>query len=72
MRGVRGGRIGMIFQEPATSLNPVMRVGDQIVEAIETHTALRGQAARAKAVDWLRRVGIPEPERRASTTIRSG
>jgi peptide/nickel transport system ATP-binding protein len=64
MRGVRGRRIGMIFQEPSTSLNPVMRVGDQIVEAIETHTPLRGAAARAKAVDWLRRVGIPEPERR--------
>ena len=64
MRRLRGGRIGMIFQEPATSLNPVMRVGDQIVEAIETHTALRGAAARAKAIEWLRRVGIPEPERR--------
>ncbi len=64
MRAVRGGRIGMIFQEPATSLNPVMKVGQQIVEAIETHTALRGTAARAKAIDWLRRVGIPEPERR--------
>ncbi len=64
MRSVRGGRIGMIFQEPSTSLNPVMRVGDQIVEAIETHTDLRGEAARAKAIDWMRRVGIPEPERR--------
>ena len=64
MRSVRGGRIGMIFQEPSTSLNPVMRVGDQIVEAIEAHTALRGAAARAKAIDWLGRVGIPEPERR--------
>ena len=64
MRSVRGGRIGMIFQEPSTSLNPVMRVGDQIVEAIETHTALRGAAARAKAIEWLGRVGIPEPERR--------
>ncbi len=64
MRAVRGGRIGMIFQEPATSLNPVMKVGRQIVEAIETHTELRGDAARAKAIDWLRRVGIPEPERR--------
>jgi peptide/nickel transport system ATP-binding protein len=64
MRRLRGGRIGMIFQEPATSLNPVMRVGDQIVEAIETHTALRGAAARAKAIEWLGRVGIPEPERR--------
>ena len=64
MRGVRGRRVGMIFQEPGTSLNPVLTVGDQIVEAIETHTALRGDAARARAVDWLRRVGIPEPERR--------
>ena len=64
MRAVRGGRIGMIFQEPATSLNPVMRVGQQVVEAIEAHTPLRGAAARAKALDWLMRVGIPEPERR--------
>jgi peptide/nickel transport system ATP-binding protein len=64
MRSVRGGRIGMIFQEPSTSLNPVMRVGDQIIEAIETHTALRGAAAKSKAIEWLRRVGIPEPERR--------
>ncbi|HSB25468.1 MAG TPA: oligopeptide/dipeptide ABC transporter ATP-binding protein, partial [Burkholderiaceae bacterium] len=64
MRAVRGGRIGMIFQEPATSLNPVMRVGDQIVEAIEAHTELRGAAARERALHWLRKVGIPEPERR--------
>ncbi|HJV94957.1 MAG TPA: dipeptide ABC transporter ATP-binding protein [Albitalea sp.] len=64
MRAVRGGKIGMIFQEPSTSLNPVMRVGDQIVEAIETHTPLRGAPARAQAIEWLRRVGIPEPERR--------
>src|SRR5688572_26889117 len=64
MRSVRGGRIGMIFQEPSTSLNPVMKVGDQIIEAIEAHTPLRGAAARAKAIEWLRRVGIPEPERR--------
>jgi peptide/nickel transport system ATP-binding protein len=64
MRAVRGGRIGMIFQEPSTSLNPVMKVGDQIVEAIEAHTPLRGAAAREKAVQWLKRVGIPEPERR--------
>ena len=64
MRAVRGGRIGMIFQEPSTSLNPVMKIGSQLVEAIEAHTALRGAAARAKAIEWLRRVGIPEPERR--------
>jgi peptide/nickel transport system ATP-binding protein len=64
MRAVRGGRIGMIFQEPGTSLNPVLTVGQQMRETIETHTALRGDAARAKAIDWLQRVGIPEPERR--------
>ena len=64
MRAVRGGRIGMIFQEPATSLNPVMRVGDQIVEAVQAHTELRGAAARERALHWLRKVGIPEPERR--------
>ena len=64
MREVRGGRLGMIFQEPATSLNPVMKVGQQIVEAIEAHSPLRGEAARAKAIEWMARVGIPEPERR--------
>ena len=64
MRRVRGGRIGMIFQEPGTSLNPVMTVGRQVVEAIEAHTPLRGAAARTRAIEWLTRVGIPEPERR--------
>lgn len=64
MRAIRGGRIGIIFQEPSTSLNPVMRVGDQILETLTVHTSLRGSEARAKAIDWLRRVGIPEPERR--------
>jgi peptide/nickel transport system ATP-binding protein len=64
MREVRGGRIGIIFQEPSTSLNPVMRVGDQIIETIKVHTALRGAQARARAVEWLYKVGIPEPERR--------
>ncbi|WP_459614892.1 ABC transporter ATP-binding protein [Bordetella sp. 2513F-2] len=64
MRGVRGGRIGIIFQEPSTSLNPVMRVGDQIVETITAHTPLRGARARARAVQWLERVGIHEAARR--------
>ena len=64
MRAIRGGKIGMIFQEPGTSLNPVMKIGAQIVEAIEAHTPLRGAAARARAIEWLAKVGIPEPERR--------
>ena len=64
MRERRGGKIGIIFQDPSTSLNPVLKVGDQIVETIVTHTPLRGAAARAKAIDWLKLVGIPEPERR--------
>jgi peptide/nickel transport system ATP-binding protein len=64
MRAVRGGSIGIIFQEPASSLNPVMRVGEQIIEILRVHTALRGAAARARAIDWLRRVGIPESQRR--------
>jgi peptide/nickel transport system ATP-binding protein len=64
MRRVRGARIGMIFQEPGTSLNPVMTVGRQVLEAVEAHTPLRGAAARARALQWLARVGLPEPERR--------
>src|SRR6185295_4670688 len=64
MRDVRGRRISIIFQEPSTSLNPVMTVGRQITEVIERHTLLRGDAALAKAIDWLQRVGIPEPQRR--------
>ena len=64
MRHIRSSKISLIFQEPATSLNPVMTVGDQIVETIELHTALRGAKARAKALEWLKKTGIPEPERR--------
>jgi peptide/nickel transport system ATP-binding protein len=64
MRDFRGRRISIIFQEPSTSLNPIMTVGRQITEVIERHTAVQGQAAQDKAVQWLQRVGIPEPERR--------
>ncbi len=64
MRDIRGGGIGMIFQEPATSLNPVLSVGRQIGEALELHAGLRGAAARARAAELLDQVGIPDPRRR--------
>ncbi len=65
LRRLRGGEIGMIFQEPMTSLNPVFRVGDQIAEAIMLHQGAAKSEARARAADLLKTVGIPEPERRA-------
>jgi peptide/nickel transport system ATP-binding protein len=61
MRRVRGRRIGMIFQEPGASLNPVMTVGAQIAEVLERHTALRGDAVKARVIELLDAVGIPEP-----------
>ena len=64
MRSVRGGGIGMIFQEPATSLNPVMSVGRQITEALALHERISGAAARTRAVELLTQVGIPDPLRR--------
>ena len=65
MRGIRGNRMSMIFQEPMTSLNPVIRIGDQITEAIRLHQDMTAKQARARAVEMLRLVRIPEPERRA-------
>jgi peptide/nickel transport system ATP-binding protein len=65
MREIRGNRISMIFQEPMTSLNPVMRIGDQITEVIRLHREIKPKEAWKQAVDMLRLVRIPEPERRA-------
>jgi peptide/nickel transport system ATP-binding protein len=64
MRRIRGKRIGMIFQDPLTSLNPLYRIGDQLIETIRTHTNLSEQAARRRAIDLLAEVGIPAPGRR--------
>jgi peptide/nickel transport system ATP-binding protein len=61
MRRVRGRRIGMIFQEPGASLNPVMTVGAQIAEVLERHMALRGVDVNARVIELLNAVGIPDP-----------
>jgi len=65
MRAIRGNRISMIFQEPMTSLNPVMTIGQQITETIRLHRTMTRKEAWTKAVEMLRLVRIPEPERRA-------
>ncbi|NEX20049.1 ABC transporter ATP-binding protein [Thiorhodococcus mannitoliphagus] len=65
MRKIRGGRMGMIFQEPQTSLNPVLTVGDQIAEAVRIHEGRSRAQVAGRVVELLRAVGIPDPEQRA-------
>src|SRR5919199_6501166 len=65
LRDVRGNEIAMIFQDPMTSLNPVYKVGDQIVEAIVAHQDIGKAQARDRAVELLKQVGIPQADRRA-------
>jgi oligopeptide/dipeptide ABC transporter ATP-binding protein len=64
MQNFRGNEIGMIFQDPMTSLNPVYRIGEQIVEAIQAHEKVDKRIAQKRSVELLRQVGIPNPESR--------
>jgi oligopeptide transport system ATP-binding protein len=64
LRGIRGKRISMIFQDPMTSLNPYMRISDQITEPLEQHENIKGRAALNRSIDALAEVGISEPEKR--------
>ncbi len=64
MRGIRGNRISMIFQQPTSSLNPVWTVGNQIEEVLRIHRGMKGKAANLRALELMRMVGIPDPERR--------
>ena len=65
LAGIRGNRIAMIFQDPTTSMNPVLRVGDQVAEPLVTHRDRSWRSARASAVELLRKVHIPAAEQRA-------
>ena len=64
MRSIRGGKMAMIFQEPMTSLNPVLTINRQLTETMETHLGVTSQVARTRAIELLRQVGIPEAEAR--------
>ena len=63
VRPLRGDQLAMVFQEPMSALNPVFTIGEQIVEAIVTHAEVGAAAARVDAVGWLKRVGLPDPQR---------
>jgi oligopeptide/dipeptide ABC transporter ATP-binding protein len=65
MRGIRGKRVAMIFQDPLSALNPVYRIGDQIIEMIQAHQDVNKKAAMTRAVELLDTVGIPQPATRA-------
>ena len=66
LRSLRGNRVAMVFQEPMTALNPVIKIGEQLTESMEVHGVAFGREAWSRAVDLLNAVGIPNAERRAS------
>lgn len=66
MRKIRGNRVSMIFQQPTTALNPVFKVGDQIIETLEIHQGLKGEEAKRRCIELLGMVGLPDPGRRMS------
>ena len=65
LRRIRGSRIGVVFQDPIGSLSPLHRIGDQLVETVRLHREVSAKVARETALEWLGKVGIPEPETRA-------
>ncbi|MEZ4831226.1 MAG: ABC transporter ATP-binding protein [Caldilineaceae bacterium] len=67
MRSIRGGEISMIFQEPMSAFSPVHTVGNQLTEAIRLHSDVTDAEAKGIAIDWLQRVGIPNPTERMQT-----
>ena len=66
LRGLRGNRVAMVFQEPMTALNPVIKIGEQLTESMEVHNVAHGAEAWQKAIDLLNAVGIPNAERRVN------
>ena len=66
LRRIRGSRIGVVFQDPIGSLSPLHRIGDQLVETVRLHRDVSAAAARATALEWLGKVGIPDPAVRAA------
>ena len=65
LRRIRGSRIGVVFQDPIGSLSPLHRIGDQLVETVRLHRDVSAKVAREQVLEWLGRVGIPDPEVRA-------